>query len=461
MTLTRIRHAGLATISLTLLVLVTFSWLIFPYAMDGTGMLFDTGSTVKDERREAHNALSQFLSRNIRLPGNTEVTVLFATPEYFEYADRSNAVELYRPDTHFVFFINEDTHTDALPLGLPEASLVVDGVAYAPVSVEGPQEVEHHRVTIARFAKTDATGAPIVTEDSTEIRLRLSHPWIAGDLEEDGVTPRAVTLGFPWELPLDIPEELRTRSFMDGAMLFSLSAGLLAAVLTPCLLQLAVVFLATLGGLGANEAASGEGLTPAVKRRIIVTATGFILGYVALFVAAGAVIGYAGKEAQIMFAEYTRAVGIGAGIVIIAFGLWLGIRSRAPVFCHLPGAGLADRLKGRSTFGSVFVAIAFSLGCMSCFGGAIIGTLFIYVGALGSATTGAAVMGMFAAGVAIPFLLAALFFSRMSALFETLQRHTRTVGLVSSVIVTGFGLLLVTDNFHALSDAIYPYLGLN
>jgi cytochrome c-type biogenesis protein len=111
--------------------------------------------------------------------------------------------------------------------------------------------------------------------------------------------------------------------------------------------------------------------------------------------------------------------------------------------------------------GTVIVSIAFSLGCMSCFGGAIIGTLFIYIGALGSASVGAIVMGIFAAGVAVPFLLSAIFFSRMQNLFEFVARHYRYVGAVSTATIVIFGTMLVTDNFHTVSDMIYPYLGLD
>jgi cytochrome c-type biogenesis protein len=122
---------------------------------------------------------------------------------------------------------------------------------------------------------------------------------------------------------------------------------------------------------------------------------------------------------------------------------------------------MVEKMKGRGTFGTVLVAIAFSLGCMSCFGGAIIGTLFIYIGALGSAAVGATVMGIFAAGIAVPFLLAAIFFSRMKVLFEFVATHYRVVGAVSSLVIVAFGLMLLTDNFHTVSDMIYPYLGLD
>ena len=33
--------------------------------------------------------------------------------------------------------------------------------------------------------------------------------------------------------------------------------------------------------------------------------------------------------------------------------------------------------------------------------------------------------------------------------------------LFSMLVIVAFGLVLVTDNFHLLSDIIYPYLGLS
>jgi hypothetical protein len=29
------------------------------------------------------------------------------------------------------------------------------------------------------------------------------------------------------------------------------------------------------------------------------------------------------------------------------------------------------------------------------------------------------------------------------------------------IIIIGFGIILITDNFHTVSDMIYPYLGLS
>lgn len=454
-----IERFGITVMSFMALILIAFSWMIFPLFFNGNEMLFDTGKQVKSERVQNHSSMSQILTRGIRFPGGIEVTSLYASQEYFEYADRSGIVEVYRPDKHFVFFVNEDVHTGYLPRNLPAAKLEVDGRVFEPVSAEGPDWVEHHRTTIIRFSKLDDAGKPIVNTDTQELKLTLSHPWDRSRVENGVVV--TVDSSYLWQLPLEIPIELMSRSSFTSAMLFSLSAGLLASVLTPCLIQLVLIFFATLGGLSASELAKSGKVTPELRRRVLWAASCFVAGYFVLFVASGALVGYIGKEAQLFFAVYTRPVGVAAGIIVILFGIWVGIRSRAPLVCKLPGALMVQRMQGRATLGTVVVSVAFSLGCMSCFGGAIIGTLFIYVGALGSASAGAAVMGIFAAGIAIPFMLTAIFFSKMKPVFAFIERHNRAVGALSALVIVSFGVLLVTDNFHTVSDLIYPYLGLN
>ena len=453
-----VNRIGASVLGFLFVAAVAFSWLVFPYFVNGDKVLYETGQQVQVERMGNFRTLNNMLTRFIYFPGGIEVTALYASDEYFQYADRAGSVEQYRPDQHIVFFISEDVHTGFLPEGLAKAELLVGEHVIEPVSAEGPNLVEHHRTTILQFPKFDTTGTPFISDDVDELRLRLTHTWDRDRVDSGETVP--VPSDYVWELPLNIPTELMSRDTFTSIMVFSLSAGLLSSVLTPCLIQLVLIFFATLGGITAQQVITDHGVTPEVRRKVMRLSTAFVLGYIALFVASGALIGYAGKEAQIFFANYTRPVGIVAGTIVVLFGIWLGIRARAPVVCRIPGAEAIQNFKTRGTFGTVLVSIAFSLGCMSCFGGAIIGTLLIYVGALGSAPVGAALMGIFAAGVAIPFLLAAFFFSRMKGLFESISRHTRLVGAVSSAFIVFFGLLLITDNFHTVSDFIYPFLGL-
>jgi cytochrome c-type biogenesis protein len=111
--------------------------------------------------------------------------------------------------------------------------------------------------------------------------------------------------------------------------------------------------------------------------------------------------------------------------------------------------------------GTMLASMGYALGCTACFGGAIVATLIVYVGAIGSAAIGASIMLTFAIGVAIPFLLAAFYVSRVESILNLLAGHARSLSYASMAIIVTFGTILITDNFHTVSDIIYPYLGLS
>jgi len=71
------------------------------------------------------------------------------------------------------------------------------------------------------------------------------------------------------------------------------------------------------------------------------------------------------------------------------------------------------------------------------------------------------VMLAFSLGVVIPFILAALFLSRALPLMSRIQQLAPQIGLISMLVMIAFGMVLVTDNFHVVSDFIYPYLKLS
>jgi len=438
-------------VSLLVALLLCSAWLVFPYFVQGKKLLFQVGSEVRQDRQLRAISVGQFLSRVADGAGEAEVEVLFATPEYFQASDRAGVVGKYQPNRFLVFVVTESTHTERLPGTLPAVTLRVDGVEYAPVHREGPAVAEHHRTTVFQFPAIDARGTALVSEGTRSLELRLRNRWDARD------TPRTAH----WQLPLRIPAELSSRTGFTPAAVLALAAGLLSAVLTPCLLQLIVVYLATLTGLTAQQLAGRDGPSPDASRRVLAVALAFVGGFSTLFTIAGAAIGYAGKEMQLYLAENSRAVTLIAGVVMIAMGLWVGVRGRAPVVCRIAPSAAAGRLDRYGTLGPAVMAAVYSLGCMTCFSGAIIATLLIYVGALGSALTGAMVMLLFSAGVAIPFLAAALYLSRAMATMQVLARHAPLFSLASMLVIIAFGLVLLTDNFHALSSAIYPYLGLS
>ena len=449
------RHqAVVAALLVTITLLIAASWLIFPYYIKDQNLIATVGGSVKQEKLRNAISIGQFLNRTSFGTGEAQVDVLYATPKYFSVTDRAQAVRQYRPDLYFVFLVTETTHVEDLPRQLPEAVLIVDGREYAPFDVEGPLDVYHHRVVTLRFPAYREDGTPVLANDSTDLELRLFNTW------DPDNAPRIVN----WELPLDYPAELLNPSPWTPVMVLGLSAGLLSFVLTPCLLQLLVIYVVTLTGFSTDELRSDAVAVPAdIKRKLLMVALSFVAGLTTLFTLTGAGIGHAGKQMQMFFAIWSPTLSVISGIIVILMGLWIGIRSRAPLVCRLIPEKMSKTPSGgaASYVGSALIAVGFSLGCITCFGGAIIATLLIYVGSLGSALVGATVMFGFSMGVVIPFLLAAIFLSRTMPLLSKIHQYAPIIGFVGMLVIVAFGGVLVSDNFHALSDLIYPWLGLD
>ena len=431
---------------------VSAGWLVFPYLVKDQNLLGNVGGEVKQARLNRTISIGKYLSRTSFGSGEAQVDVLYATPKYFVITDRAKVVNDFRPDQHLVFFVTETTHIEDLPTRLPAATLWIDGKPLQSTDVEGPLSVYHHRVVTVRFPAFDQSGEPLLGGNAQALRLQLFSDW-----DSDGAARE-----FKWSLPIEYPVTLEQNTAWTPLMVLGISAGLLSFVLTPCLLQLLVVYIMTFTGISAQEVRASQGSARTLSSNMFRISLAFVAGFAGLFMLTGAAIGYAGKEMQMFFAVWSSKLSIAAGIVVILMGLWMGVRARAPIVCKLVPARMLDKLSSRrgGYINSAVTAVGFSLGCLTCFGGAIIATLLVYVGALGSALIGAAVMLAFSMGVVIPFLLAAFFLSRLAPLLTQAEQLAPKIGFVSMLVVVAFGLVLVTDNFHVLSDFIYPYLGL-
>ena len=442
----RARSAVLATLWLILAVVLAIAWLAFPYLLNGRRLLGDVGYSIQAERMNRSSATARLLIRAAFGPGEADVDALYATTEYLDLIDPSGAARKYQPGRYLVFLVTETTHVEQLPGQPPQATLLVDGRRVEPADINGPADVRHHRTSVIRFPLLDATGQPVLTRSAKQLELKLESTWDRG---------RASVRKASWDLPIVYPQGTSTQGIWNIALVLALSAGLLSAVLTPCLLQLVVVYLAAMAGIGA-----GIGTAQPERKHLLAFAAAFVTGFTALYTTAGAVVGHLGHESQVLFAAINRPAGIASGALIIALALWTARQSRVPVVCRLPMPAPIERLDRRGALRAALTAAAFSFGCITCFGGAIVGTLLVYVGSVGSAEIGAAIMLTFSAGIAIPFLAAAFALSRAERLADGLARIRPWAGFVASVVMAAFGLVLITDNFHVLSDLIYPLLHL-
>lgn len=448
----RINYVKLILVAVVSL-LIASAWLVFPYLIKGKNLLQNAG----DHSRQIKGGnVSLYLTRYLVVHPDLELSATFATDEFFQYVDRAAVVGNLRPDRNFIFFVSENIHEGSLSFDLPEVSLHVGDRVFTPEVSDGPNLAEHHRITLYSFPKRDAAGALIDINEADNIRLHVSNYYL-------GSKQKLSFVGV-WDAPYELPAELAARAGITPPVMLALGAGLLSAVLTPCLLQLVVIFASIIGAFatvpGATTAQVIQ-LTPHIRKKIMLIALAFVAGFMLLYTLAGAIIGAVGHSAQMLFAEHSRRVAIVSGVIVILMGVWVGIRGSRNDVCRIPDRRAMKFQSVRDMAGSILVSMGYALGCTACFGGAIVATLIIYVGAIGSAAIGAGIMATFSIGVAIPFLLSAWYLSSMNSILTFLAAKARLISLSSMLLIIIFGLILITDNFHVVSDLIYPLLHLD
>jgi cytochrome c-type biogenesis protein len=109
-------------------------------------------------------------------------------------------------------------------------------------------------------------------------------------------------------------------------------------------------------------------------------------------------------------------------------------------------------LKGHAggTLGAFLVGVTFAAGWIPCVG-PILGSILLMAGTSQTAGQGIFLLAAYSAGLAVPFFLSALLFSRFLRFFNRFKRLLPWVSRVSGVFLILVGLLLLTDYFTLLS----------
>lgn len=232
---------------------------------------------------------------------------------------------------------------------------------------------------------------------------------------------------------------------MTGAEISVLAAfvGGIVSFASPCVLPLVPAYLSVVTGLSAPTILSG-GRSEA--RRVLVASAGFILGFSAVFVALGLSVTAAGQVLTENRALFTRL----SGLIVLAMALFLigSLSVRA--------AWLYQEKRWHPALGKFgplaapVAGVAFGFGWTPCIGPVLTSVLAL------AATTGqtgqaAGLLLAYSAGLALPFLAAALAFDRMSGAFGFVKRHFTAITLTSAVLLAVFGALLAFDRMQLVT----------
>jgi len=227
------------------------------------------------------------------------------------------------------------------------------------------------------------------------------------------------------------------------SLLLVFTAGLLS-FLSPCVLPLIPSYLSILGGLGIAKSEEST------RSRLFFSAVGFVLGFSGVFIAFGILV----SRTFFLMGGISKYINWAAGIIVIVLGLNV-------IFDFLKFVNYEKRpflqkwmKPGIRGIPTAFIAgAAFGTGWTPCIGPILTGVLLM---ASQGGKTGIAVfyLAVYSAGLAMPFLLAALFLDFFIERGSGLRKHLLLIRRISGILLIIIGLMILAGRFSALNILI-------
>ncbi|HWB69454.1 MAG TPA: cytochrome c biogenesis protein CcdA [Solirubrobacterales bacterium] len=236
-----------------------------------------------------------------------------------------------------------------------------------------------------------------------------------------------------------------------GVGVFAALAAGVVSFLSPCVLPLVPGYLSAVTGVSANE------LEDAGWRRVLGPSLLFVASFSAIFIVLGLTATGLGSALQ----DHKELLTKISGALIVAMGvLFVG----SLFVTRLNREWHVDALLERAGRGGPIVAgAAFAIAWTPCYGPTL-GAILSAASISGSAGHGAFLLAIYSAGLAIPFLLTAVAFTRMTTAFAVVKRHYQAIVAFGGAILIVMGVLIYNGELFRLNIEVqrwFSELGIN
>ncbi len=226
---------------------------------------------------------------------------------------------------------------------------------------------------------------------------------------------------------------------VDTTVIAAFAVGFVSFI-SPCVLPLVPGYLSAVSGLSLAEMKSGERGT----FKILLPAIVFCLSFTVVFVALGMTATGLGSTLQ----DHRRTLEKIAGGVIIALGVFFVLTPFVP---RLNKEWRPDALMSRAGSGGPLIAgAAFAVAWTPCIGPTL-GSILSAAAIQDTVGEGAILLAFYSLGLAVPFLLTAVAFTRMTTAFRWIRDRYLIITAVSGAILITMGLLLFTGELARLN----------
>jgi len=208
--------------------------------------------------------------------------------------------------------------------------------------------------------------------------------------------------------------------------------------LAPCTLPIVPGYLAFIAG-------NPTGNEQYKRRRVLINAFAFVIGFSIIFILLGTFAAVLGG----LLGPWRDTLGRVGGAIIILFGLtMLGI-VRIPMLQTERRFALPHFLSIGRPESSFLIGALFALGWSPCIG-PILGTLLLLASRSATAAQGAFLLAVFSVGLGAPFILSALMLERAGKFFNKYAAAAQALSYISGVLLIGIGILMLFGDMGLL-----------
>ena len=225
-------------------------------------------------------------------------------------------------------------------------------------------------------------------------------------------------------------------------VLVAFSAGLFS-FLSPCVLPLFPSYLSFITGMSVADLS--QDLTSAARRRVMIHAVTFVVGFSVVFVALGASFSAAG-QLLLEHREWIRRIG---GALIIIFGLYIAGLLKIGVFNRTQQYQIREKPAGY--VGSFLVGVTFAIGWTPCVG-PILGAILSLAGTAETVGRGIGLLVAYSAGLGVPFLVSAIALGAFLRFFKRYRPFIPIVERGAGLLLIVVGVLVMTNYYIVLNS---------
>jgi len=233
----------------------------------------------------------------------------------------------------------------------------------------------------------------------------------------------------------------------DTTILAAFAVGFVSFI-SPCVLPLVPGYLSAVSGVSIVELRERDHTLAGVLWPAII----FCLSFTVMFVALGMSATGLGQTLN----DHRDVLDRVAGALIIAMGVFFVLTPFVP---RLNREWRPDALIRRAGSGGPLIAgAAFAFAWTPCIGPTL-ASILAAAATSDSVGHGGVLLAFYSAGLAVPFLLTALLFDRMTVAWRWLRQHYLAITAISGAVLIVMGVLIFTSELTRLNADAQRLLG--